>query len=353
MKRKSLIILFLLVMCFALTGCYSEVEYFQSSDGQNTYYTLRVAMDDYEESKLNASVEKHHNGMLSEFTEGTAWTFKDYLKVLIERAPENVYKRVAVETSTSGNRSVTYHSFQAKIPKSESSEEDSKPLEPYKQGFYFYKYRVEEDSPFNGARSTYDNVASDDYTTLFGMIKNGWQSSDTLDKDDPNFIKKELELKAWVESGAAKIVNTDPKTIYYEVYYMPSFYELFPVATSIKDFNPDNLYLNFFLATNSKLSTTGEKVRDSQGNTYYLWQAKFDGSDNKIVYEFIRANSLGWNITAILTAFAVIGILLLVTKFKKKKPPKTIAKDLFPYDPFDYNGASNDNQNNNNPFNGY
>ena len=94
----------------------------------------------------------------------------------------------------------------------------------------------------------------------------------------------------------------------------PSFTEAFPAAAS---YDPSDLRLNLYLALNDDIRSTGTWVT-VDGVRYCMYERSFDDSTHTIVYRYYAANSLGWNVTAIVIAVAVVAAILLATRKRKK-----------------------------------
>lgn len=173
--------------------------------------------------------------------------------------------------------------------------DDSEPsdsVKNVKRHFFYYSVEVTENHPFNGYREEYETA--DDNNTLFGIIKNGIILTDT---------------------SSGQTIEIKPLT------------EEFP---ELKNEDLDKLFINFYWNPGSiKMQTSGQKVK-IDGQTFYLWEKKFDKNNTTITYKYFSPNSVGWNITALIAGILTVGVIILVSIKKKKKPNYL---DRYPYDP--------------------
>ena len=84
------------------------------------------------------------------------------------------------------------------------------------------------------------------------------------------------------------------------------------------------------------MESSGTAVK-SGDSTAYVFTRYFDDTDTYMEYEYKRAVSYGWYMTAIAAGAIVFGVIILVTRTKKQKQKPTLL-DRFPYNPEEYRG---------------
>ncbi len=382
MKKKIVIVLTLILSALMFVGCESEVYLWQYPQSDGTVFIVEFLLDNTEMRALDSAAKTDaahkHNGRLKEMgylrglnaDAGTPWTLEQYITAVMETRTNFEHN----ETDES-DRTVTSISFIMEVPNDVGDDEDDAPDNAdgeesndgmtIEKGFFMYHIRVEQDGVFNSYKEqfykSYDrgDGSNRDETdnSAMGVINNGLYEIFPLDKSAENYEEKKTEL---LEKGYV-LKSESATTENYEIEIIPCFKDAFPNGA----FTPSTLKTSFILQSNSKMKTSGQTLRDNQGNKYYLFDSLFDEKEDKIVYEYVRANSVGWNVLAILLGLATVGAILLYCKFRKPKEPKktayAAAKERFPYDPYEtnnadpfaeYNGKNNDG-NDNNPFAGY
>lgn len=296
MTKKLIVCIVSLCAACTLTACGASVSMYTGSTA--SYYTQTL------EIRLPASV---YNVMekTAAVKPGTyaRWKFTEWLYALsqlVSFSDGTSYEYDGYMTDPKNNDFVAQLTRKIPIDAADGSDEESETSQTVKNYFYAYAVEVTQPNPFNGLRTDYDTAAPGQNGSVTQMIKNG--------------------------------IGYYREDVYVEV--LPSLAKAFPATAG---YDPGSLKLNLYLNGSSKMVSTGTKVTiDSK--TYYLWERAFDDREETITYKYYRPNSLGWNITAIVAASAVAGIILLATRGKKQK--ETLL-ERYPYDPFDSGSGSN------------
>lgn len=291
---KKLTVIFLMVFTlFSATACGASVSLYTGSENGNTVYFLEARLPLSLYGNIQQSGAERH-----EIGQPPKWRLEDWLAefsryVMFTDGSMFEYEGYSIDSNeyvATFKRTVTPNSGGS--GSNDDSEDDNVVIKDY---FYFYAVEVTEENPFNGLRSEYDAAVPGQSGTLMQMIKNGIGYF-----DDEGYHERLPSLSA-AFSETAKYL-------------------------------PETLKLNFYLDGSAKMNTTGNK-KVINGKTYYLWERSFDASEDYITYRYFRANSLGWNVTALIIAGVTVLIILIVTRSKKEKPTLL---DKFPYDPSKY-----------------
>ncbi|MDR2201262.1 MAG: hypothetical protein LBP26_00630 [Clostridiales bacterium] len=320
MKKKILLILAAALTAAVLTGCASDVSVYYYPGSDRYAYEIVFCFDDDELAVLDRSARNGEkiSGLLpgTESLAGDDWTVELYLTYLLDakrqifngEMPSEYRKLPKVKSNGS-----TYYGFRYVFENAAGEEEDADAeAEEYEltRGFFFNRYSFTEPNIFNGFKEQYKNAVpgSKRSLTAIDVAAGGWYN--------------QKESGEWEK-------------------LMPGFTEAFPDAGKRALFDVEKLRLDYYMITNSKMITSGETETDAEGNRYYRWQTLFTAKDDVIIYELIRANSVGWNVLAIAIGLAVVGFLLLYCRFapKKDRPVRQTvtqsARGRFPYDPFE------------------
>lgn len=298
MAKKLVCILLVCVLALPLAACGASVSLFTGSSGDEYVHTLEIRIP----ARLYNEMEKTAAVIPNTYKR---WTLPDWLNGTylpngqrqIGICDYSVYEYLGyVEDGVDFIAQLEY-----RFPiddGSDDGEEDSDVVQTIKNYFFVYAIEVTQPNPFNGLRADYDDAAEGQNGSLMQIIKNGI-----------GYYQQTEHGQEWVQ-------------------LLPSLTQAFP---AVKGYDPSELTLNLYLGGSSRMASTGTKVRMG-GNTYYLWERKFDESEQTITLKYLRPNTLGWNITAIVVAGIVVVIILLATRGKKKKTDDLI--DRYPYDPF-------------------
>ncbi len=368
MKKKIFLILTVLLSAFLFVGCQSEVNLYNYPGEEKSTLILEFLLDNDEVKTLERSAFTSgvkHNGYLKKmgYLRGlgadadTPWTVEQYIHAVMETRTNFQFNQ---KDSDKDNTSISFI-FESENTDGDddedTEEEDDSTITTIEKGFFMYRIKVEQDNVFNSYKQQFYKDDKTDNSAL-GVIKNGFDEIVPLDTAAENYEARKAEL---AENGFALLYEENGTEIYSRE-LIPSFNAAFPIAASKEIYTPQTLKTNYLLQSNNKMQTSGETLRDNQGNRYYLFQTLFDEKNDRIEFTYYRANSVGWNVMAILIGVAVVGGLMLYCKFRKpKEPKKTVyesAKERFPYDPFEntdpfaeYGGK--DGNDKNDPFAGY
>lgn len=261
-KRRALAAALLIAFALVLTGCDAKVNMFVYATADYYVQELEIRLPDSLRRELEISAAANETA-----AEDDTWTLADWVREL-SRQTSFEYGGIAPDQSDYVI-SLTWRIPLSELGSSSDGSSTSRTIENY---FYFYAVEETEPNPFNGLRADYDAGTED---TLMGAVKNGWESGGTR---------------------------------------YPSFTEAFPAAAS---YDPSDLRLNLYLALNDDIRSTGTWVT-VDGVRYCMYERSFDDSTHTIVYRYYAANSLGWNVTAIVIAVAVVAAILLATRKRKK-----------------------------------
>ena len=375
MKKKIVAILSVIMATFLLMGCQSEVNlYNYPSDNGNTL-VLEFYLENKEAAALDASAKREdavpHNGYLQKMGylrtfslltgAGQPWTVEQYIHAVMETRTNfefNDKDKDGDNTSISFIIELTDDADDDSEEGGDEEEEDTSAM-TVEKGFFMYHVKVEQDGIFNYYKQQYYNGGTEDNSAI-GVIKNGLKEAVPLNKDAENYETRKQELLA----NGYNLVRENENSELYEILIIPSFEDAFPLAKGVNTYSASLLKTNYILQSNNKMTTSGQTLYDNSGNKYYMFGSYFDDKEDKIIYEYVRANSVGWNVLAICIGLAAVGGLMLYCKFRKPKEPKKTAyaqaKERFPYDPYEnvdpfaeYNGKKSGDDNDNNPFAGY
>lgn len=289
MAKKLVCILLVCVLALPLAACGASVSLFTGSSGDEYVHTLEIRIP----ARLYNEMEKTAAVIPNTYKR---WTLPDWLAgicQLVTYSDGTGYEYDGFYLDGGDFVAQLTHRFPIDDDE-DDGEEDGDVVQTIKNYFFVYAIEVTQPNPFNGLRADYDDAAEGQNGSLMQMIKNG-----------VGYYQGE----EWVQ-------------------LLPSLTQAFP---AVKGYDPSELTLNLYLGGSSRMASTGTKVRMG-GNTYYLWERKFDESEQTITLKYLRPNSLGWNITAIVVAGIVVVVILLATRGKKKKKDDLI--DRYPYDPF-------------------
>ena len=372
MKKLFLSFAILFSLC-VLCGCESKVYFYNYPGDDGATYVLDFFMSNDEMNVLDNSAKTDaatkHNGYLKKSgylaginaKNGDPWTVEQYIRAAMEiGCPEFTFY-----DKRSGNKETSI-SFMCQVlygndSETDDGEEDSGSGMEITRGFFFYTIHVEQDSIFNVYKNIYYNDSGDNAigSTAISIVKNGLKESRPISVGSENYEQQRDELLA---DGFVEAEKTNDR-VTFEIEVIPPFAKAFPIVEQIPaTYSPDKLTVNYVLQSDNKMITSGSPVQyDEYGNKYYFFSTTFNEKSDKIEFNYIRANSIGWNILAILIGLATVGGLMLYCKFHKPKEPKksayAAAKERFPYDPYEkidpfeeYNVKKKDD---NNPFEGY
>lgn len=367
MKKKIVLILTVLFSAFMFAGCNSEVWLYQYPGDESTELVLEFLLNKNEVGALESSAEdaeaaKHNGylrslGYLSDARKGTPWTVEQYISAVMgTRTNMEFVDRQENSTSVALFFGMTVGNEPDDEGDADEEETGDSDM-TVEKGFFVYKIRVEQEGAFNSYKREFYKDDKNDNSAL-GVIKNGFYlvQSVKVGSEEYNSLK---------QFGAEESEPDGEGLVTLTLEIIPSFERAFPLAgkdSGVDTYLPSSLKTKFALCTDSKMKTSGERLQDQEGNKYYVFSSFFDEKEDKIVYEYVRANSVGWNVITICIGLAVVGILLLYCKFGKPKEPKKTtyaqAKERFPYDPYEsadpfaeYNTKKNGDDND--PFAGY
>ena len=276
-KRRALAAAVLIAFALVLTGCDATVNLFVDATADYYVQELEIRMPDSVRRVLEDSAADNGTTEADD-----RWTLAAWVRALSLQTSFE-YGGIAPDQSDFVI-SLTMRIPLTELGSSSDGGSTSRTIENY---FYFYAVEETEPNPFNGLRAEYDAGTEG---TLMGAVRNGWESDGVR---------------------------------------YPSFAEAFPAAAG---YDPSDLRLNLYLALADDVRSTGTWVT-VDGVRYCMYERPFDDSTHTVVYRYYAANSLGWNVTAIVIAAAVVAAILLVTRKRgKDAAPKGAAGA--PGDPF-------------------
>lgn len=349
MKPRAAYLALLMLSVFIFAGCGTELNLYEIKGSDMSIREYQLLVPESAEQALDRAAETNnvrYTGRISyvKFTKqkDTLWTVADYIYALQLRI-ENSYAGDEFESFTvvptaksrleNGETAKVYSAQVRHKYDSLELAEINQPIYPSKKGFYFYEYSFKTKSPLDGLRPEFDSATEENDNTVFGIINSGWYDYITVSAEEYGLREAELKADGWVD------VRNNDQTYSLKRQIMPSFREAFPTNAPLLGLTPENLdkvKLSYNLITDRKL-LGGEKFRDANGTTFYRFRGLFDETEKLIEYRMVRANSVGWNVTAILAGFAAIGLVMLILYIRKKNEKKRAAarhEDYFPYDPF-------------------
>ncbi len=228
-------------------------------DAKVNLYVYATETDYVEEFEIRIpdSLRKELEATAAPRQNGERWTLADWVRSLAAQTQLS-YEGFVVDQSDF----VVKLSQSVPLSQVGSSEGERK----IKNYFFFYVVEQTSPNPFNGLREQYDSGEG-----VMGYVSNGW------------------------ESGGVSY---------------PSLTQAFPAAA---DYDPSLIKLNLYLALNDKVRATGTWV-EVDGVRYCLFERSFDDKQLSVTYRYYAANSLGWNVTALVAAAAVVAVILAATR---------------------------------------
>ena len=363
--RIAVVFSLCIAVCLIACGCESGINFYNYPGENGATYVLEFLLKDDEVSVLNNSAKGNeavrHNGYLKKSgslaginaNAGDPWTIEQYIRAVMEiGCPE-----FAFNETQSGNKE-TSMIFLCQVlyggnSEADSDEEDGGNSTEIRRGFFFYTIHVEQDSIVNAYKDAYYNGGDGVIgSKAVDIVNNGYKEIRSVSSENYEAQRAQLIADGFTEISEGL----------FEIEVVPPLNSAFPIVKDVATYFPDKLTVNYVLQSDNKMVTSGETVYDEFGNRYYLFSTKFDEKDDKIEFNYIRANSIGWNVLAILIGLLTVGGLMLYCKFHKQKEPKksayAAARERFPYDPYEkidpfeeYNVTKKDDGNN--PFEGY
>lgn len=262
-KQAMLIAVCCLVAAVA-TGCGAELSYFYDSDNLVSTHNLLFSMPSDE---LTAADQL---GRPRQTTGGglqLKWTVSDYLSALADE--------IGATTQTDNANGL----FRFQLDLVDAEEDDAydqyfsreKPV-AYEWGFFTYSGTVTQKNPFYGTLTALNSGAQEG--SIVSLIRDGNNS-------------------------------------------LPALHECFNLPDTV---DPGELNVSFYLKAKPGMQGDGEN-ETSVLTRYIRWNGTLNELDKKeITYTFYVPNSFGWNILALLLAFAVIGLIYLGTRNSKRQP---------------------------------
>lgn len=295
MAKKFVASLLALLSVLSLTACGASVSLYTGSTSSEYVHMLEISVPERLYNELEKTAALKPNSY-------KRWRLDEWLATFCDLVTFGDGSKYEYEGNTVGGDFVAQMTRRFPISDADDEEEDDEVIQTVKNYFYAYVIEVTQPNPFNGLRTDYDEAAAGQNGSLMQMLKNGIGY----------YHNVEGAGQVWVE-------------------VLPPLAKAFPL---VKNYDPGDMTLKLYLGGSSRMASTGTKVKIGR-NTYYLWERKFDETDETITLKYYRPNSLGWNITALVVAGLTVVVILLVTRKKKKK--ETLL-DRYPYDPSKPNG---------------
>lgn len=301
-----------LIATALFAGCDAGVSLYEARGEDGWYFALDVSVDSALESEL------HANAAYSDKL-GKEWTLGDWLYDYFGLTSEIYgyeFKYDGVRNEKGGRRVYGFYDIFVPDKTLRGELSDGLTLEgetDVTTNLFMRTVRVVRDGRFDfWIRSLEDAVSSGDSgeggKTLMGMILYGVGHYET----------KDGEL-TYVED-------------------LPGFTTAFGVPLNGYT---EMLLTDFWLASKKMNVACDAKLgTDDSKNVYYVFNRRLGDEDEKVEYEYFRADPTGWYLVAIAAGGAAVGIGILaanIIKRRKDKKPKPTVRDNFPYDPFDGN----------------
>ena len=350
MKKKFVKLICIVAIALLLPllfACQSSIYLMRTETDEAYVYNFTLRLSQHERQMLDVSA--NHSGIVRgamHDNAGMAWSVVDYLQELGARTgvvlQAHIDENTGVSTQYEKQGDFIILRFTRTIPRviaSNSGQNANNATHSTQNlvrinGFnpFIIRYRYTAPNPFNTLHAEFTAPGAFGFFAHFnnGLTQRAWQEVHHFD-DGQVGINEWASAGYWqidtsVGIGGVRSIELPNGTLttrhYFYRHLLPSFYDAFPFAKSTA-FNPNNFRVNFVMRSNNRYNVFGDDTSEynrSSSTRYYTFTARFDGSDsNKIVFEFVRPNPIGWYIVAILVGVGVVVLIIVIVKIKRKK----------------------------------